>query len=309
MWKVAGALAVLLVISGAVRKAHRAYLPVGWLWFIGCLVPMIGLVQVGMQARADRYMYLPLTGVLIIVVWGARDLIEWQLVSRGWAAAAAILVLAALSLATHRQLGYWRNSETLWTYTLGVTNDNFMAEDNLAQELAHQGRTQEAMVHFHKTLNLYRWGARDLIAFGVYEQRHGYAADAIEQYQRAFSRASDAHLRAVALSNIGSAYLDLRNRARARESFEEALRLDPTNVPALLGDGLIAHKGGNLDSAIQQYSKAVALAPSDFAYVLLGRALEESGRLDEAANAYDSAKHLNHELEPTIRSVQHLLAD
>jgi len=309
MWKVAFAAAILIGIStlAIVTRKRIPYLLVGWFWFLGVLVPMIGIVQVGLQARADRYMYIPMIGILLLSIWGVADLCKRFRVSQSLSVSVFVLILAALSAITFRQVGFWRNSETLWNYTLSVTHDNFMAEDNLAQELATQGRTEEALVHFHHILNLHDWNASDLIAFGAYEQNHGYAADAIKQYQRAAQNASDATTRAIAFSNVGSAYLDLRNVDQAEINFERALQFDPDNLPALIGTGLIAQKKGSLETAIRQYTKAVSIKPTDLGYELLGRAYEQSGRSAESNAAYAQAQRLSPNLDATRSLASHLL--
>jgi protein O-mannosyl-transferase len=310
-WKVLLAAAILLAISALaiVGRKRAPYLLFGWLWFLGTLVPMIGLIQVGVQARADRYMYVALIGILVATIWGVAELLARYKVSPAWAGVLFGLVVAALSIAAVNQIGHWRNSETLWTYTIEATGNNFMAEDNLAQELAHQGRTQEAMVHFQNTLRLYDWGPSDLITFGVYEQRHGFTSDSIKQYQRALQKTTDANTRAIELSNMGSAYMDLKNVEHARQSFYQALQSDPNNVPALIGTGLIAQKSGNLELAIRQYTKAVSIKPSDLGYALLGRAFEQSGRASDATTAYDQAQKLSPNIENTRSAANHLLAD
>ena len=183
-----------------------------------------------------------------------------------------------------------------------------MAEDNLAQELANQGRTEEALVHFHHILNLHNWRPSDLLAFGLYEQRHGYAGDAIKQYQRALQSATDAGTRTAALSNIGSAYLDLNDEDDAEQSFKSALQTDPSNAQALLGSGLVAQKKGELEIAIQQYTRAVEASPSDLGYELLGHALEQNGDLLAARNAYQRARTLSANYENTRSIAEHLLA-
>ena len=191
---------------------------------------------------------------------------------------------------------------------MSVTERNFMAEDNLAQELANQGRTQEALVHFHNILALHDWEPSQLIAFGLYEQRQGYSADAITQYQRALQKTNDAKTRAVELSNMGSAYLDIKDLYQARQSFDEALQADANNVPALIGSGLVAQKTGNLELAIREYTKAVAIKPSDVGYALLGKAFAQSGQLAEANAAYADAQKLSSDMQGTRSLVDHLLA-
>jgi tetratricopeptide (TPR) repeat protein len=308
-WQIALSLIVLAGTTAAtiVLRKTAPYFLFGWLWFLGTLVPMIGLVQVGLQARADRYLYISIIGILVAVVWGAADFARVLKLSPSWPALLAGFAAVALSLATLHQVTLWRNSETLWKYTLSVTHDNFMAEDNLAQELAHQGRTQEAIAHFQHILSMHAWRASDLIAFGAYIQRNGYFTDAIGQYERAFQTATDMPTRALALSNIGSAYLDLKNNEQAERNFQRALQLDPKNVPALLGTVVVAEKKRDFELAIQQCATAVSIQPSDLGYELLGRAYEQSGKSAEAAAAYAQAQRLSSNYEQTRSLATHLL--
>jgi len=310
-WRVLLAATILIAISWlAVLSRKRApYFLFGWLWFLGTLIPMIGLIQVGVQARADRYMYVSLIGVLVAAIWGVADLLARYKVSTPIGAAACAIVLVALSVATFRQTGHWHDSENLWNYTVAVTGQNFMAEDNLAQELANQGRTKEALVHFHNVLQLHDWQPSQLIAFGMYEQRQGYSSDAIAQYQRALQKTSDPKTKAVEFGNIGSAYMDLKEIDRAQQSFEKALQVDPNNVPALIGTGIIAQKIGNLDLAISRYTKAISLKPSDLGYTLLGRAFEQSGRTSDAKAAYATAEKISPDIQSTRSAADHLLSN
>lgn len=309
-WNVLLAAMVLVAICAltVLTRKRAPYLLFGWLWFVGTLIPMIGLIQVGEQARADRYMYISLIGILVAAIWGLADLLARYTVCQPIRAAVCAAVLVTLSVATFRQIGHWRNSETLWNYTLAVTDQNFMAEDNLAQELANQGRTQEALVHFHNVLKMHDWQPAELIAFGMYEQRQGYSSDAIAQYRRALQNTSDPKTRAVEFSNIGSAYMDSKDLDQAQENFDKALQSDPNNVPALIGSGLIAQKTGNLDLAISRYTKAVSIKPSDLGYTLLGRAFEQSGRTSEADAAYAMAHTLSADDKSTRSVVDRMLS-
>lgn len=309
-WKVLLAATVLLGITALtiLGRKRAPYLLFGWMWYLGTLFPMIGLIQVGEQARADRYMYISLVGIFVAAIWGSADVLRRRRISPALVAAACAVVLATLSVATFQQVGRWRNSETLWNYTMSVTDRNFMAEDNLAQELANQGRTKEALVHFHNILGLHDWQPSELIAFGLYEQRQGYAADAIAQYQRALQKTGDAKTRAIELSNIGSAYLDMKDLDHAQQSFDEALRADPNNVPALMGSGLVEQKQGNVQFAIRQYSKAISINPTDVGYALLGKAFEQSGQPSDAERAYAEAQKLSSDMQGTRSLVDHLLA-
>jgi hypothetical protein len=160
-WRVASALAFLALLTAlAIRAApRRPYLTVGWLWYLGMLVPVVGLVHVGMQARADRYMYLPQVGLCIALAWGAVDLAAAWGVARQWLLGAGIAVLFALALCSWRQVGVWRDSVALFSHAVAVTRDNPLAHYNLAAALAQAGRRDEAVAHRAKAHELIRRAA------------------------------------------------------------------------------------------------------------------------------------------------------
>src|SRR5262249_35081287 len=147
-WQVALSFAVLAAITAtawAFRK--RGYPLVGWLWFLGTLIPVIGLIQVGDQAMADRYAYIPLIGILVMIAFGAADLaVQWRLGQAACFVPVTCLIVA-LCFATYRQLGYWASSYDLWSHTLAVTENNFIAQDNLGGALILLGRADEAYPH------------------------------------------------------------------------------------------------------------------------------------------------------------------
>ena len=126
---------------------RRPYLLVGWLWYVGTLVPVIGFVSVGMQARADRFTYLPLIGIFIMAAWGIPDLLERWKYQRLAGGAIAALAMVACTVLTARQLGYWKNSISLFAHALSVTRNNWVAELNLGAALADQGRLAESVRH------------------------------------------------------------------------------------------------------------------------------------------------------------------
>jgi Tfp pilus assembly protein PilF len=164
-------------------------------------------------------------------------------------------------------------------------------------------------VHFHNVLKLHDWQPSELIAFGMYEQRQGYSSDAIAQYERALQNTIDQKTRAVEFSNIGSAYMELKDLDHAQQNFDKALRADPNNVPALIGTGIIAQKSGALMVAIAQYTKAVSINPTDLGFALLARALKQSGRTSDANQAYSQAQKLSPNMDSTRSTVDHLLAN
>jgi len=218
VWQVVASGAVLLLITGAViwRRKQR-YLVMGWLWFLGALVPTIGLVQVGEQARADRYMYLPMVGILIAIVWALRNALEEKHIAKRWLAAAAVAVLITLGATTIHQLRRWRDGETLWRYTLSVTQQNYMAHDNLALVLAEEGRGDEAIAEFRAAESLHQYPAAQILNLASYEQTHGHLEGAIEQCERAAQSSNDPAVQAAAWDQEGTIYVQQADWERAKQ--------------------------------------------------------------------------------------------
>jgi len=227
-WQIGAAFVLLAVITGMViaYRRHR-YLPVGWFWFLGTLVPMIGLVQVGAQAMADRYAYLPFVGLFIMVCWGVSDWVEQRNLSTAWLAAPSLAALVALTVVAHRQIGYWSDNVNLWAHTVQVTSGNWIAENNLGAALMDKGRMEEAIVHFRSAQAIYPYDPRTFLFIGFYEQQRGHLQAAIEQYKQVLSVTqndiwNNAKLRDDALVNMGHAYRDLGDPVHAYESFAAA---------------------------------------------------------------------------------------
>ena len=301
LWKV-GAAAVFLIATSALalKLRHRGYALTGWLWYLGTLVPVIGVLQIGNQAMADRYAYIPLIGVFVMISWGIADLAESQKLTRIWVAVPAIGLLAALWLVTYRQIGYWRSDLDLWTHTIQVTQHNYVAEDKLGVALAKADRADEAYPYFLRA-------ARDepnypsaRLNLGVYLYQHGRRAEAIEQYTFAAALASDARVRATACTNLGIAYFDLKKDAKAKLSFEQALRLNPSQLDAWLGLTLLAQRQGNLEEEIRDFSRLLVLQPTARGYLQFGQLLAQANRRAEALAAFQQAL----KIEPDMTEAQ-----
>jgi tetratricopeptide (TPR) repeat protein len=265
--QVAVAAAVLSAISTVVWLAghRRPYLRVGWLWYLGTLVPVIGLVQVGDQALADRYTYFPLVGIFIMLTFAAADFVRQFQFSKPLVAALTGLIFIACLGATGNQLRYWRDSETLFTHALAVTRDNPLAHLNLGAALQQQQRTVEAMAEYRKTLQLDPAQHEAYNNIGRILHDAGKPAEALPYCLMAarldpqtpashdsfgivlaeLGRFTEAHAQfaeavrldpeyAPAHFQIGRTFLMQGRDAEALPPFREALRLDPNNVPMLL---------------------------------------------------------------------------
>ncbi len=294
-WKVGGATLLLVIVTALViiRRRDQRYLYVGWFWFLGSLVPMIGLVQVGSQAMADRYAYIPFIGLFILSTWLIADWAHSHGISTKWLIIPAVSGLLVLGNLTYRQVGYWRDTESFWLRTLALTHNNYVAEDNLAEFLNSQGRTEEAVAHYRAALAI---RPDDLLAnmnVGNYEHGRGNLPAAIERYQVAAKQAAKitnvagVRFRAVAYVNLGYAYRQSGESALAKQSFGKALQLEPDQTTAMIGLGLIAQKNGDLPEAIRQYSRAAAAQSSDVGHLLLAQALQQEGHSEEARAIYE----------------------
>ena len=306
-WQVAISALVLLAVTVVVlRFRSRSYLLTGWLWFLGTLVPVIGLVQVGDQAMADRYAYIPLIGIFVMLAWGAADLADSLQIGLSARMIPAACVLLALAFVTHRQLGYWSNNYELWTHALAVTDRNFIAQNNLGGALLLLGKPDEAYAHFQAAAEINPNDPMSRSNLGAYLQEHGKLSEAMAQYDRTISLTSDPGLLAATYSNRGTAYRKLGEDEKARESYDQALRLNPNQSNAYLGLGELLEKQNQLDDAIRNYSRSVELRPTTTGFLVLGHALETEARRAEALAAYQSALKLSPELPEAQHAVDEL---
>jgi len=294
LFDVAGALLVLLAITtGVILARQRRYLTVGWLWFLGTLVPMIGVIQVGTQAMADRYAYLPFVGLFIMVCWLVADFAAEARIPPMLLRTACALVLLLLAVVAHRQVGFWNDHVTLWTHVLEVTQNNWLAENNLGTALLKLGRPEEAIPHFRAAAALYSEDPNTILNIGTYEQMHGNISAAIADYKKAAEMARNPRTKGRAYNNLGYAYKDAGDLANARASLQLAVQADPEFVGAWISLGLMSQKMGDLPSAIRAYQQAVQIHPSDFGYLLLASALDQSGDRDQANQARQKAAALS----------------
>ena len=184
-WQVATSSLLLLVLTVlALASRNRRYLAVGWLWFLGTLIPMIGLVQVGSQAMADRYAYLPFVGLFIAICWGVADWIgQWHL-SRILAPAGTITIMFLLLLATRRQVNYWSDDLTLWSHSAQVVKNNWMAENMIGEILLREGDPEDAIAHFRAAAAMEPLFPFPHLHIGIYEEEHRHPYEAIQELHK-----------------------------------------------------------------------------------------------------------------------------
>ena len=293
VWPVAGAVVLLAGITLLVLAAAKRcpWLPVGWLWYLGMLLPVIGILQVGAQARADRYTYLSFIGLFLMITWTVGDLCPpWRQRKLVLGAAMAI-ALVILTVCTSTQVSYWRNSETLWTHTLAHTSGNYIAHNNLGLALLQEGDVDEAISHYQKALQINSDYAELHYNFGIALLQNGDVDEAIAQYQTALQIKpgyAEAHI------NLGIALLQKGNVDEAITHFQTALQIKPDYAEAYINLGIALLQKGGVDEAIAQYQKALEIN-TDYAdaHYNLGNILCQKGRVDEAIAHYQKALQIN----------------
>ncbi len=252
----------------------------GWFWFCGMLVPVIGLVQVGAQSMADRYTYLPLIGVFIIVVWGADEIFACRGFSPATAGITAGLILLACGWRAGDQLSYWQNSETLGRHTLAVTTNNWIADYNLGYELDRQGQIDEALEHYRRAVAVKPFDADCLNRLGFDLTKKGRYAEALPLFETALQARPaflDLHY------NIATALLHLGRYDEAIEHYRTFLEHHPGHAPALSELGVSLGLRGDYDQAIVQFREALRYQPDNpETHFNLGKALALQGTIAEA---------------------------
>ena len=301
LWEIVSCLLVLICITAAAiaLRKQRPYLITGWLWYLGMLVPVIGLVQVGWQGRADRYTYLPQIGLYIAATWGVADLTALYRHQRAILSTAAILIIGSLSLCAWVQTTYWRDSETLFRHALAVTAnndvaknnlgivflgqgkvdeaisllqaavdlrpDNSPAHENLAKALLQKGQVSEAIIHYRKLLELQPDNIEVHNIVGTVLTQQGRVREGIEEWQKVLAIQPD---NGNAMSNLAWVFAtspddSLRDGAKAVQLAEQALHISARRIPILFRTLAAAYaESGRFSEAIQTAQQGFELANS-----------------------------------------------
>jgi protein O-mannosyl-transferase len=298
------AVALLIAITAlAVRERRRyPYVLVGWLWFLGTLVPVIGVVQVGVQSMADRYSYIPLVGLFLLVVWGVSDLSARVPVARVPLRVAAVVTVLFCVVLSLRQVRYWRSSELLWTRAMEVTPDNYFAQANLAYVLWRDGRSAEAIPLFRQSLRIRPDFAEVHNNLGVALADQGELGEARSHFREAV-RVDPSY--AVGRDNLAA----IERRLRVLDSALAGVARDTLTIPRgvaarnELGAALAAQ--GRFADAAKQFREAIRIDPDQpDVHFNLGAMLQRQGRLDDAVVEYRTAIRLN----PRHRAARDALA-
>ena len=286
LWHCAAAGLVLAGISVAVARQHRTrpYLLVGWCWYLGTLVPVIGLVQVGLQARADRYTYVPMVGISIVLAWGAVEIVDRRPRLRTALVAAAIVTSSVCLTATWFQIRYWASSETLFLRAAQVTSGNYIMHSNLAECYLGDGRIEEARAEATEALRINSAHMLAHVNLASALSRLGQPHDAEWEYRKALNldpSSAEAH------AGLGAALATQERTAEALDEMRTAVRLNPQYAEGHYNLGTVLAGVGRNQEAASEFALAVSLQPDNAgAHRALAIALAAQGKLEEAASEF-----------------------
>jgi hypothetical protein len=298
VWQVLLSAALLAGVSAWAwrERSRRSYLIIGWCWFLGMMVPVIGLIQVGEQSMADRYAYLPLIGIFVMVVWGFSDVVEkaggWL---RRWASIAAVVALGLLSAVAWRQVSFWRTNLELWSHAAAVTENNDAAEDAVGSlylvDAMNAGvhYSSDAEIHFQKALEINPKNAEALSNLGGDLAARGRPQEALEKLRPALQYADQIGPKSKILGQMASAYEQLGDFMTARQYYSDALKISP----GADGTAFVGFARTFTDEKIAKVTAELALRPTALGYVQLGQMQESAGRPEAARAAYEQALGLD----------------
>ncbi len=304
--KVAFAVGCIVAVSAVAvwQWRRRPWLLFGWLWFLGTLVPVSGIVQVGIQSMADRYTYVPMLGAQIALLWTLREVAgpaSWR--TGAWV---ALAVLAACAVRTFDQIGVWRNSFTLFDHAVAVTDKNYLAHNNRGTWLFDAGRVDEAIADYRKSLAInprYEEAANNL---GHALAHQGKTAEAIEHYRAALRLKPEL---VEAHNNLGNALSDLGQVDEAIVHYEAALARRPDHADALNNYGVALAMKGRMPEAIARIERSLQLAPDKIsAHCNLGNVCAMMGKSEEAVVHYRRALALSPNDARTHNNIGNVLA-
>jgi len=296
VWQIGVSAMILLVISLVVVRLFRTqkYLATGWLWFLGTLVPMIGLVQVGGQGFADRYSYIPFTGLFIIIAWGAPELLQRLPYRKVIIALAAVVLISAMMVRTWVQTGHWQNNYTLFSHAVAVTENNSNMNYDLAVTLYNQGRLDEAIIHYREALRIEPGNFKAHVNLGIALSEQGQYDEALEHFNIAVRLDPDSHdahynlgLALLLQGRLNEAAVHLKEAIRIKANwpethnklasvylrqgkpddaiihYEYSLELNPDQPQVHRDLGLLFHRQGNFERVIYHWQKALELNPGN----------------------------------------------
>jgi tetratricopeptide (TPR) repeat protein len=285
LYAVISAVILLAVTILMIRFSKgRRYLFTGWFWYIGTLVPVIGLVQVGSHAMADRYSYITLTGLFIIIAWGLPELLSKWRYRKIVLGIAAVMVLMAMGIGTYLQVGYWKNNFALFTHAIEVTQDNYTAYNNLGTTYIDLGRYQDAIESLKQAIRINRNCTEAYNNLGVAFNKLGLWQDAVDTFKQVIRVKPDC---AKVHCNLGVAYGGIGSYQDALEIYKRAVIIDPALAEAHCGIGAAYLDLGRYQDAIEPLKQAIRIERNyTDAYYNLGVAFNKLGRWQESIDAF-----------------------
>ena len=279
----AAALFAVTIIILLYSKNHR-YLGTGWFWYLGTLVPVIGIVQVGGQAMADRYTYITLTGLFIIIAWGLPELFRKEAYRKLILWTSSLIVLLSLAVQANVQQRYWKNTITLCEHALKVTDNNYESHFILADKLKEQGRIDEAIWHLSEAVKIAPKDVQAYVNYGLALSAKGRLADAASVYKKGLQIAGD---NMELHNNLGNVLIRTGKSEDAVKEFEKILKIEPGNIVARINLGIALSESGRRDDAVKEYEKVMNIQPQNsVALDNLCTIFLAQGKADEAVREY-----------------------
>jgi len=282
------ALLMIVVSVLAIRFGRKQkYLFVGWFWYLGTLLPVSGLIQVGSHAMADRYTYIPYIGLFIIIAWGLPELLSKWPQRKIALGISMVIVLTTLGICAHRQVRYWNNSTALFSHAIKVTRNNYIAHCNLGTVYGKLGRYQDEIEAYKQAIRIKPDYAEAHYNLGTVYGKLGRYQDEIEAYKQAIRIKPDY---AEAHYNLGIAYGELGRHQDAVEAYKQAIRIKPDYAEAQSNLGVAYSKLGRHQDAVEAYKQAIRIKP-DYAdaHYMLGVTYGGLGRYQDAIEAFKQA--------------------
>jgi tetratricopeptide (TPR) repeat protein len=298
-WLGSAGLLAAATVAATYYSRNRQYLISGWLWYLGTLVPVIGIVQVGAQAMADRYTYIPLVGIFIMAVWGLHEATLRLRVPKAAVASGAAAILLMLGILSWNQTGYWSDSVRLFEHAAKNSTGNWVAHNNLGSALARRGQTESARVHYQTALEIAPAYADARYNLAVTLSGLGQNGEAIRQYRQVVAMAPD---HAGALNNLCGELVAAGKIQTGTTYCRKAIAINPEFAHPHSNLAVAMNAAGRTPEAIDHYRQALKLDPENpDAHLALGKLLAENERASEALKHFHNALRLAPDNEPYCR--------
>lgn len=297
-----GSIGFLTVVTVLLYRQRNKfpYLIVGWTWYIVTLIPVIGIVQVGLQSMADRYTYIPLTGIFILLVWSFYDFSENWIYRRTLLTILSILILTVCLVITRKQVSYWHDTKSLFTHAVSVTHDNFVAHSILGYALEKEGKLTEALLHFNEAATIAPWFKQSKIHQDIIIRSQGLLDTPVIKQGKAINKSPES---AIMHLNLGIVMALQGKLEDARTNFEISLEFNPQSAVAHYNLGLVLSRLGRMNEAIIHFTNALDIDPMDAeCHNNFGVALMNKGEVDKAVQHFSEAIRIDPKLYDAINN-------